>query len=33
MRIKTIPKPFAMAYVEGYLDEWMKRNPVETDDA
>lgn len=33
MRIKTIPKPFVMAYVDGYLDEWMKRNPVESDDA
>ena len=26
MRIKTIPAPFAMAYVGGYFDEWDRMN-------
>lgn len=33
MRIRTIPRPFAMAYTEGYIDEWMRRNPLEETDA
>ncbi len=33
MRIKTIPPPFAMAYVDGYFDEWDRMNTEASDEA
>lgn len=32
MRIKTIPPPFAMAYVGGYFDEWDRMNREASDE-